>query len=50
MKGNNIIHLRGMEFFAYHGVLAEEEKLGQRFIVDVDIYPTQWADASDNIK
>lgn len=29
------INLEGMEFFGYHGVMPEENKLGQRFIVDV---------------
>lgn len=47
---NNIIHLRGMEFYAYHGVLEEEKSLGQRFILDVDIYPNQWINGMDDIK
>ena len=29
------ITLMGMEFFGYHGVLPEENKLGQRFVVDL---------------
>ena len=29
------ITLTGMEFFGYHGVLPEENKLGQRFVVDL---------------
>lgn len=33
-----IIHLKGMEFYAYHGVKKEERALGQRFQVDVDLY------------
>lgn len=33
-----IIHLKGMEFYAYHGVETEERTLGQRFVVDVDLY------------
>lgn len=32
------IKLKGMRFFGYHGVLPEENKLGQRFIIDVDVY------------
>lgn len=32
------INLEGMEFFGYHGVIPEENKLGQRFIVDVCMY------------
>jgi dihydroneopterin aldolase len=31
------IELRGMEFYAYHGVLPEERTIGQRFRVDVVI-------------
>ena len=27
-----------MEFFGYHGALAEENKLGQRFLVDLELY------------
>lgn len=29
------IHVTGMEFWGYHGVYPEENKLGQRFRVDV---------------
>lgn len=29
--------IRGMRFFGYHGVLPEENRLGQRFIVDVEL-------------
>lgn len=29
--------LRGMRFFGYHGVFAEENKLGQQFIVDLTL-------------
>ena len=29
------ILLEGMSFFGYHGTLAEEQTLGQRFVVDV---------------
>lgn len=32
------INLEGMDFFGYHGVLPEENKLGQRFIVDACMY------------
>ncbi|MGB9805063.1 dihydroneopterin aldolase, partial [Desulfofundulus sp.] len=28
--------LKGMEFYGYHGVLPEERRMGQRFIVDVE--------------
>lgn len=29
--------IRGMRFFGYHGVLPEENRLGQRFTVDVEL-------------
>ena len=29
--------MRGLAFYGYHGVLAEETKLGQRFIVDIEM-------------
>jgi dihydroneopterin aldolase len=31
------IRLRGIEVFAYHGVLADEQEHGQIFVVDVDV-------------
>ena len=45
------ISLAGMVFFAYHGARPEERTLGQRFVVDVDL----WADlaaagASDTLR
>jgi dihydroneopterin aldolase len=33
-KGDRII-LKGLAFYGYHGVLSEEAKLGQRFIIDL---------------
>lgn len=39
MKGNSAIHLRGMEFYGYHGMMPEEKVIGQKFIIDIDIYP-----------
>lgn len=29
------MYLQGMKFYGYHGVFAEENKLGQQFIIDV---------------
>lgn len=37
------IFLHGIELFAHHGLFAEEAKLGQRFIVDID----WWVDVHD---
>lgn len=31
------ILLSGMEFYGYHGVLRQEQELGQKFIVDVEL-------------
>lgn len=36
--GHDAIHLRGLEFFANHGALPEEQVLGQKFLIDVDIF------------
>jgi len=33
----NTISLHGAEFFAYHGFYPEEQKLGNKFIIDVDV-------------
>lgn len=49
-ENNGVIHLRGMEFYAYHGMLEEEMILGQKFIIDVDLYPAKWINDSDNIE
>jgi dihydroneopterin aldolase len=39
------ILLRGIQFFAYHGAYDEERRLGQRFLVDVDLTPRVGAEA-----
>ncbi|MDD4169061.1 MAG: dihydroneopterin aldolase [Desulfotomaculaceae bacterium] len=31
------IVLAGMEFYGYHGVLSQEQSLGQRFAVDIEL-------------
>ena len=31
------IFLKGMEFYAYHGAIKEENLLGQRFVVDIEL-------------
>lgn len=36
MRGDQI-HLVGLEFFGYHGVLPEERRQGQPFVVDVTL-------------
>jgi len=42
--------IRGMRFFGYHGALPEENRLGQRFIVDVELtLDLEEAAASDDL-
>lgn len=42
------IRIKGLQVYARHGVFAEEKKLGQRFIVDADLYTdTRRAGRSD---
>lgn len=45
------IELEGMEFYAYHGHFREEQVVGNRFIVDLQIgTDTDKAAKSDNLK
>ena len=51
MSEHDVIHLRGLEFYAYHGVLPEEQVLGQRFLVDMDIFfDLRRAGSSDRVE
>lgn len=44
------ILLRGLEFHGYHGVIPEENRLGQRFVVDVDMFvDTRPAGTNDDL-
>jgi 7,8-dihydroneopterin aldolase/epimerase/oxygenase len=44
------ISVSQMSFFGYHGVFPEETKLGQRFIVDLDVFCNlQKAGISDDL-
>ncbi len=38
MANMDKIELKGMIFYGYHGVLPEEQTLGQRFVVDVVLH------------
>jgi len=43
--------LKGMQFFGYHGVIPEENKLGQRFYVELELaLDLQQAAESDDIE
>ena len=35
---SDVLRIRNMAFFAYHGLFPEEARLGQRFEVDVEIF------------
>ena len=44
------IIMKNMSFFGYHGVLPEENKLGQKFVVDATLYvDLEEACKSDNV-
>jgi dihydroneopterin aldolase len=44
------ILMRGLAFYGYHGVMPEENRLGQRFIVDVDMHvPLSEAGRADDL-
>ncbi|MBD3639050.1 MAG: dihydroneopterin aldolase [Crocinitomicaceae bacterium] len=34
----NIVEVSGIEVYAYHGCMEEEERLGGKYLVDVEIY------------
>lgn len=36
--GHDVIHIENMQFYGRHGVNPEEQVLGQRFEVDVDLF------------
>jgi len=45
------IALNKMEFYGYHGVFQEETKLGQRFIIDLEVEADlQQAGTTDNLE
>ena len=46
-----LISLSGMEFFAYHGCFAEEQIIGNKFIVDLEFFAaTENAELSDDLE
>ena len=50
MSGHDVIHLRGLEFYAYHGVMPEEQVLGQKFLIDMDLFcDLRLAGSSDQV-
>ena len=48
---DNIIRIRKATFYAYHGVLTEEQSVGGKFEAEVDIYTDfSGASAHDNLQ
>ncbi len=47
MKTGNVIRIRGASFYAYHGAHAEEQSLGGKFEVDIDLH-TDFSEAAKN--
>lgn len=48
--GGDKLILKGLTFFGFHGAIAEERTLGQKFIVDVDAWmDLKPAGKSDNL-
>lgn len=43
----NIIRIKNAQFYAYHGAMQEEQNIGGKFEVDVDIY-TDFTSAAKN--
>jgi dihydroneopterin aldolase len=44
------IILHNLSFYGYHGVMEEEKKLGQKFLVDIELYlDLQKAGQTDNL-
>lgn len=35
---NDRVLMGGLEFYGYHGVIPEENRLGQRFLVDIEMH------------
>lgn len=49
MNGDKVL-LRGLLFYGYHGAREEENRLGQRFIVDIELTTdTRAATATDDL-
>ncbi len=44
---SNIIRIKNAQFYAYHGALEEEQNIGGKFEVDVDIH-TDFSKAAEN--
>lgn len=38
MAETDLIKVQGLEFYAHHGVLPEESRLGQKFSIDLELF------------
>lgn len=50
MKSDGYIFLQGVRFYAFHGVMPQERKVGGEFLVDLKVgYPIEAAMQSDEV-
>jgi len=43
--------MKGIQFYGYHGLFPEENKLGQRYVLDIELYlPLDKAGTTDSIE
>jgi len=50
LRNMSLIHIDGMEFFAFHGCFAEEQLIGNKFRVDIKLKAdTQFAQQTDDL-
>ena len=50
MKSKGYVFLRGVRFYAFHGVMPQEQKVGGEFLVDLKVgYPIEAAMQSDEV-
>ncbi|RID63945.1 hypothetical protein BRARA_E02906 [Brassica rapa] len=50
ITGGDKLLLKGLKFYGFHGVIAEERTLGQMFLVDIDAWVSlKKAGVSDNL-
>lgn len=44
------VFLRGLEFYAYHGVPAAEREIGHRYVVDLEMQVESEAETTDRVE
>ena len=51
MNNTDKIIMKGLQFYAYHGALPQEQELGQKFIIDIEMFLNlQPAGSTDKLK